>query len=202
MEEEQEGITLPELVTMGDPALSRPCGPVEVAEIGTPEFQERLAVLESCMVAYLGVGIAAPQIGWRARVFVMVEERLDENGEEAPRLLHWVNPEIVRLSEEHNWAWEGCLSVPGLRGWLRRPAAVGVRGLDARGQEVSREFSGWNARVFQHEFDHLEGMLFPYRAQDPRHIVTLEALDGREDWPQDWPAPGARDTPMGEVTPE
>ena len=200
--EESPQQELPPLVTMGDPRLARPSPPVESARIGTAEFRERLESLRECMVAYLGIGIAAPQIGWFERVFVMTEQGLDENGEETLALLNWVNPEIVWQSGEHNWAWEGCLSVPGLRGWVRRPAAVSVRGLDEAGEALSREFTGWSARLFQHEFDHLDGMLFPYRALDPRHIVTLEALEGREEWPEDWPAPGARATPLGEVLPE
>ncbi|MEE8396178.1 MAG: peptide deformylase, partial [bacterium] len=63
-------------------------------------------------------------------------------------------------------------------------------------------YEGWDARVFQHEHDHLEGILFPYRAADPRHLVTLEELGHRQDWPADWPAPGARDAEMGTVTAE
>ncbi|MCZ6628948.1 MAG: peptide deformylase [SAR324 cluster bacterium] len=193
---------LPPLVTMGDPELARPSPPVDVARLGTAEFLELVGLLRECMAAYQGVAIAAPQIGWFERLFVMTEPAVDESGEETMRLVNWVNPEIFWRSGEQNWSWEGCLSVPDLRGWLRRPAAVSVRGLDEHGQTMSREFTGWNARVFQHEFDHLDGVLFPYRVQDPRHLVTLEAMAGREDWPQDWPAPGARDTPVGQVMDE
>ncbi len=240
---------LPPLVTIGDPRLARPSPPVDPEAIRGEEFKARLQTLAGCMAAYFGIGIAAPQIGWFERVFLMTVEPPDGSGscsgagfgseeeeeggavirprryakpEKAPEpepdpqqetapetapepeleLLAWINPEVVWQSDEHNWAWEGCLSVPGLRGWIRRPAAVNVRGLDAWGGKISREFTGWNARVFQHEFDHLEGILFPYRAADPRHLVSLESLEYRPDWPPDWPAPGARDTPMGAVMPE
>ena len=188
---------LPPLVTMGDPRLAQPSPPVKKGRIAKPEFQEQMALLRECMHAYFGIGIAAPQIGWFERVFLMTES--DEESEDEPEVLAFVNPEIVWQSEELNWAWEGCLSVPGLRGWIRRPAAVSVRGLNAAGKRTSHEFTGWAARVFQHEFDHLEGMLFPYRTLDTRHLVSLESLEFREQWPDDWPAPGARDTPLGEV---
>jgi peptide deformylase len=196
-------LELPPLVTMGDPRLARPSAPVEPRLMGEPFFRERLEALEACMFANLGIGIAAPQIGWFERVFLMTVQLPPESDPEAElELLAWINPEIVWTSEEQGWAWEGCLSVPAVRGWIRRPLAVTARGLDARGDPISHEFTGWNARVFQHEFDHLEGMLFPYRALDPRHIVSLEALEEREDWPPDWPAPGARDAPLGEVVPD
>lgn len=188
---------LPPLVTIGDPRLAQPSPPVKKGQIGKPEFHEQLDLLRECMHAYFGVGIAAPQIGWFERVFLMTEAGGGDEGE--PEVMTFVNPEIVWQSEEFDWAWEGCLSVPGLRGWIRRPAAVSVRGLNAAGQAISHEFTGWPARVFQHEFDHLEGMLYPYRALDTRHLVSLESLEFRADWPADWPAPGARDTPMGEV---
>ena len=193
---------LPELVTMGHPRLARPSEPVPQGEITGEAFQERLRVLNACMVEYLGIGIAAPQIGWWERFFMLVVMADRGDGEMEPRVEVWINPEITHASQSHNWAWEGCLSVPGLRGWIRRPDAVSVRGLNQHGQEVSREFTGWEARVFQHEFDHLDGMLFPYRALDPRHIITLEEMEHRDEWPSDWPAPGARDTPLGRVVPE
>ena len=202
MTEHDNEIELPALVTLGHPRLARPSDPVLVSEIQTEAFQSRLRLLNACMVEYLGIGIAAPQIGWWERFFLMVTMSVGEDGELEPVVEAWINPEITRASKERNWAWEGCLSVPGLRGWIPRPEAVSVRALDAMGREVHRELTGWDARVFQHEFDHLEGMLFPYRAEDPRHIVTLEEMENRAQWPEDWPAPGARDAPMGEVVPE
>ncbi len=199
---EQQHLTLPPLVTLGHPRLAQPARPVEMAVVGTAAFHGRLTVLQQAMVAYAGIGIAAPQIGWFERFFIMLAGDVDSAGEPEHALRAWINPEIVAASDEHNWAWEGCLSVPGLRGWIRRPAAVAVQGYDAHGHQVSREYAGWNARVFQHEFDHLDGMLFPYRAQDPRHIVTLQELAARATWPPDWPARGARDAPLGEVLAE
>jgi peptide deformylase len=193
---------VPPLVTMGDPRLAQPSVPVEPERIATATFRERLETLVRAMVEYLGVGIAAPQIGWFERFFVMVLEREGPDGEPERELQFWINPEIVSASDEHCWAWEGCLSVPGLRGWIRRPAAVAVRGYNEHGERVAREYRGWDARVFQHEYDHLEGMLFPYRAADPRHVVMTPHLEQREAWPPGWPAPGAREAPLGDVVPE
>jgi len=194
---------IPPLVTLGNPRLARPSAPVAPEALAAPAFRERVEVLHAALVEYEGIGIAAPQIGWFERFFLMAEVQVEPEAREATyELFCWVNPEIVAASPEHTWAWEGCLSVPGLRGWIRRPAAVAVRGLDQHGEPVSRELSGWAARVFQHEYDHLDGVLFPYRAADPRHLVTIEELARREAWPADWPAPGARDAPLGEVVPE
>ena len=80
-------------------------------------------------------------------------------------------------------------------------AAIAVRGYDERGEPVGREFTDWEAHLFQHEFDHLDGILFPYRVVDPRHMVTAEALERREEWPSDWPTPGAREAPIRQIRP-
>jgi peptide deformylase len=201
-EEQERGADIPPLVTLGHPLLARPSARVELARLRGDAFQTRLRTLHDAMTAHRGIGIAAPQLGWFERFFLMgiVHER--ESQEPELEVLAWINPEIVETSGEQGWAWEGCLSVPGLRGWIRRPLAVAVTGYTARGERISREYKGWPARVFQHEFDHLDGMLFPYRAQDPRHVVTLEQLARREDWPDDWPAQGAARAPFGEVIPE
>jgi peptide deformylase len=192
----------PPLVLIGEPRLAQPSAPVAPSAIVTPEFQGRLETLLEAMVVYQGIGIAAPQIGWYERFFLMALEREGPDGHATYALETWINPEIVESSPEQAWAWEGCLSVPDLRGWIRRPDAVAVWGYDAQGEPVSREYRGWDARVFQHEHDHLEGMLFPYRVADPRHVVMTAQLERRAEWPPDWPAPGARDTPLGEVLPE
>jgi len=194
---DEGGPTIPPLVTMGDARLGGVSAPVAGDAIGGTQFTERLETLARAMVAYHGIGIAAPQIGWFERFFAMTRFGAGEDGEMRAILEYWINPEIVAVSDEQNWAWEGCLSVPGLRGWIRRPAAVAVRGLNGAGQSISREYTGWDARVFQHEFDHLDGMLFPYRAAHPSHVMMLEHLEHRDDWPEDWPAPGARETMLG-----
>jgi peptide deformylase len=186
---------LPPLVTMGDPRLAGVSAPVEPARIATPAFQRRLALLRVGLEAHGANGIAAPQLGWFERCFVM----RDPSGSGA--LVTWINPEIVSAAPEQVWYWEGCLSVPGYKGLMGRSAAIAVRGLDAWGVPLSREFRGWEAHLFQHEFDHLDGILFPYRAADPRHVVRAEELERRGQWPPDWPAPGARDAPIRVIRP-
>jgi len=198
--EHSEAIDIPELVTLGHPELARPSAPVPLEHIMTGPFRERLIQLQEAMVAYHGIGIAAPQVGWFERFFLMTEESREAPGE--MELMAWINPVITDVSRELCWGWEGCLSVPGIRGWIRRPATVAVKGYDLNGEPQSREYTGWDARVFQHEFDHLEGMLFPYRSLDPRHLVSIEELERRPQWPRGWPAPGAQETPMGELFPD
>jgi peptide deformylase len=193
---------IPPLVTWGHPLLAQPSAPVPIRSVRKDPFQERLRVLERAMMAYRGIGIAAPQIGWFERFFLLGRASTAADGAEEIAVEVWVNPEIVQVSSEQGWAWEGCLSVPGLRGWIRRPLAVAVRGHTAQGQRVSRELAGWPARVFQHEYDHLDGILFPGRARDWRHLVTLDQLAHRDTWPTDWPAPGAARAPLGEVVPD
>jgi peptide deformylase len=191
---------IPSLVYLGDPELARPCPPVAPASITGEAFQRRLATLHWAMIEYRGLGIAAPQIGWRERLFVVAFP--PPPGTCLAPVQYWINPEIQESSQAHNWAWEGCLSVPGLRGWVRRPAAVLVRGLDGEGQERKHEFTGWEARIFQHEYDHLDGMLFPYRLRDARHLALVDVLEQRTGWPADWPGPGARDVAWGALVPD
>ncbi len=201
-ESEEIQLAIPPLVTIGHPLLAQRSAEVPLAAVKRSEFQERLRILHAAMVEYRGIGIAAPQIGWFERFFLMgiVHEQDDEEPE--LELQFWINPQIVSVSSEQCWAWEGCLSVPGLRGWIRRPAAVAVRGYDVNGGPISREYTGWPARVFQHEYDHVDGFLYPYRAADPRHLVSLEQIAQRDTWPEDWPAPGAARAPFGEVLPD
>ncbi len=190
---------IPPLVTLGDPRLARPSLPVKLKIMGKPTFQRRIEILLQAMNLYGGIGIAAPQIGWFERFFLLMRQAGDGEEGGKTRIEAWVNPEIVESSTALCWAWEGCLSVQGLRGWICRPQSVSIRGFKANGERVSTDLNGWDARVFQHEFDHLDGWLFPYRVQDVRHLVSETAFDQREHWPADWPAPHARDLPYGEL---
>lgn len=181
---------LPPLVTIGDPRLAQPSAPVDPAAITGQVIQQRLALLRRALDEHGANGVAAPQLGWFERYLVM----RDPAG--GGGIVCWINPEIVQAGEELVWYWEGCLSVPGYKGFVGRPAALAVRGYNERGEPVSREFTGWEAHLFQHEYDHLDGVLFPYRLADPRHMVTAGQLERRAEWPADWPAPGARDAPV------
>lgn len=110
-----------------------------------------------------GVGLAAPQIGISERLIVV--EYGDEEDEEAPKKLYIVaNPEIVKASEETVNGIEACLSIPGLAGEVMRAEAITIRGQNRRGQPIRIKAEGWMARIFQHEIDHLDGVLFTDRA--------------------------------------
>lgn len=117
-------------------------------------------------------------------------------------LQYWINPEITWFSDETNWMWEGCLSVPGMRGWVERPAAVVLRGLDETGQVCERRLEGLAARVAQHELDHLDGILFPHRVPGPEFLVPQASMDARDGWGTDWPSPGSYKTRLGELCDE
>ena len=186
---------IPPLLTLGDPRLAQVSEPVLREDILTLAFQRRIELLKVALDLMGANGIAAPQVGWFQRYFVM----RDPSG--TGQVICWINPEVKMLTEEQVWYWEGCLSVPGFKAYVGRSAAIAVTGLDERGEPLSREFTDWEAHLFQHEFDHLDGVLFPYRVQDPRHMVSAEALEKREHWPEDWPAPGAKHAPIRKIAP-
>lgn len=140
-----------------------------------PGFQSFVDDLIRCGQANMGVGIAAPQVGKSLRLFIM-EPKPNPRYPEAPAFeaMAVVNPEILRLSEEVETGWEGCLSVPGFRGKVSRHLEVDVTFLDRTGQRHFVRYTGFMARLFQHEFDHLEGVLYPERMAKGEALVTLE----------------------------
>lgn len=186
---------IPPLLTLGDPRLAQPSDPVRPETIRTMAFQTQVELLKLALDVFGANGVAAPQLGWFYRAFVM----RDPSG--TGEVITWVNPEVTATSETQVWYWEGCLSVPGYKAFIGRPAAITVKGLNDRGEPQIREFTDWEAHLFQHENDHLDGMLFPYRLADPRHMITSEALEQRKDWPEDWPAPGAKTAPVRMIAP-
>jgi peptide deformylase len=135
------------------------------------KFDKDLGTLIDDMVETMreapGVGLAAPQIGLSERLIVVeyYEREEDEENEEAPKKV-WavINPEIVKASEEMMMGAEGCLSIPGLVGEVERHAEVHIKGLNRHGKPMKVKAKGWLARIFQHEIDHLNGVLFPDRA--------------------------------------
>ena len=181
---------LPEVLTLGHPQLAEPSVPVDLEEITTTLFQQRLVLLETGLNRHGANGIAAPQLGWFQRFFLM----RDPSGSGA--LVYWINPQLTILDPAPVWYWEGCLSVPGLKAYVGRPRAIKVDGFDRHGRPLSREFADWEAHLYQHEHDHLDGILFPYRVADPRHMVTADELKRRDSWPDDWPVHGAREAPI------
>jgi len=149
-----------EIVTLPDPVLRRKAR--KVAELGS-EVQTLIDDMIETMREEPGVGLAANQVGvsWR----VIVVEYGDDEDEDAPAKLYVVvNPEVTRLSKEMVVGTEGCLSIPGYAGNVERHASLTVKGMNRRGQPLTIKAKGWLARIFQHEVDHLDGIVFTDRA--------------------------------------
>ena len=148
------------IVTHPDPVLRRKAR--KVTEF-TPELQALIDDMVETMRVAPGVGLAAPQVDVSMRVIVV--EYGDEEDPDAPaRLYVVVNPEITRLSEEKEVGAEGCLSIPGFAGNVERPLEAVIKGLNRYGKPQRIKANGWLARIFQHEIDHLDGVLFIDRA--------------------------------------
>ena len=169
---------------MGDPVLLQVAGPV--TEFDTAELHELLIDMQDTMAALSGAGLAAPQIGVSKQVVIFGVEKNPRypDAEEVPFTV-LVNPQITPLSDEMEEGWEGCLSVPGMRGWVPRYARVRYAGLDQYGKPIEREAEGFHARVVQHECDHLLGVLYPMRIRDLRKFGFTKVLFPDEDWGAD-----------------
>ena len=155
---------------MGHPVLREKAAPVDPARIGTREFQDFLDSMYDTMLEYSGVGLAAPQVHVSERVVVFHEAAGLEDPDGAP-LTALINPEIEFLTDEKRAMWEGCLSVPGLRGRVERPARIRVTGLDRQGRRVDLELEDFDAVVTQHECDHLDGVLYVDRIEDTTQLA-------------------------------
>ena len=164
-----------EILKMGDPRLLRVAQ--SVLEFGSAELQTLVADMQDTMVAANGAGLAAPQIGVDLRLVIFGFQR-NERYPEAPPLAMTVllNPQITPLSDEEVDGWEGCLSVPGLRGRVPRWARIRYTGFDLQGQPIEREADGFHARVVQHECDHLIGRLYPTRMRDLSQLGFTSVL--------------------------
>jgi len=154
-----------EILKMGDPRLLRVAQPV--LQFGTPALNTLIADMFDTMEAAQGAGLAAPQIGVDLQVVIFGFSR-NQRYPEAPPVPHTVliNPVITPLGDEWEEGWEGCLSVPGLRGQVPRLARIRYSGKDMNGTDIVREADGFHARVVQHECDHLIGRLYPTRMTD------------------------------------
>jgi len=154
-----------EVLRMGDPRLLERSR--EVARFDTPAIDALLADMRDTMQKYDGAGLAAPQIGVPLRVVIFgVEHNPRYPDAEPVPYTELLNPVIVPLSDEMEEGWEGCLSVPGLRGVVARHSRIRYTGFDPKGRRIEREVSGFHARVVQHECDHLDGILYPMRVRD------------------------------------
>jgi len=165
------------VLKMGEPLLLRVAA--EVTRFDA-QLHELVSDMDDTMRALTGAGIAAPQIGVSARVVIF---ELKDN----PRYPHitpvpytvLVNPLVTPLTAEQDEGWEGCLSVPGMRGLVPRYRRLCYRGFDQHGASVERTVEGFHARVVQHEVDHLDGILFPQRVRDMRDFGFEDALAAR-----------------------
>ncbi len=163
------------VLKMGDPLLYRKAQPVE--HFNTPELDALIADMFDTVAALNGAGLAAPQIGVSLRVVIFGLEANPRypDAEPVPRTV-LINPVIEPLGEETEDGWEGCLSVPGLRGLVGRHKHVRYTGYDPHGERIDRTVSGFHARVVQHECDHLDGILYPMRLRDIRLMGFEDAL--------------------------
>ena len=163
------------VLKMGDPRLLETARPVTA--FATLELDDLVDDLMDTMQAEDGAGLAAPQIGIGLRVVVFGFESNARypDAEPVPQTV-LINPVIEPLSDEREAGWEGCLSVPGLRGVVSRHAHIRYRGFDERGSAIDREAHGFHARVVQHECDHLDGILYPQRMTDMRLFGFTDVL--------------------------
>lgn len=154
-----------DVLRMGDPRLLKVSRPVEA--FGTPELAALIADMRDTMRHLSGAGIAAPQIGVDLRVVIFgggPSPRYPDASAVPDTVL--INPILTPLGEDEEGGWEGCLSVPGLRGWVPRWTQLRYSGFDEHGRAIDRLASGFHARVVQHECDHLDGVLYPARVRD------------------------------------
>ena len=178
-------MTVRDILKMGDARLLRMAEPVSAFD--TPELHALVADLCETMAAVNGAGLAAPQIGVNLQVVIFgslaVNPRYPDRPLVPPTVL--VNPVITPLGAEQDEDWEGCLSVPGLRGVVPRFSRIRYTGFDVQGQPIDRTVEGFHARVVQHECDHLIGKLYPMRMRDLSRLgftsVLFPELDASED---------------------
>ena len=154
-----------EVLRMGHPVLREKAKPVET--LGTPELRALVADMKETMAAKNGAGLAAPQIGVSQRVVIFGVEKNPRYPDAEPvPFTVLVNPKLVMLTREVEEDWEGCLSVPGMRGVVPRYTKLRYSGFDEEGNAIERVAEGFHARVVQHECDHLDGILYPQRMTD------------------------------------
>jgi peptide deformylase len=170
-------MALLKIARMGNPVLRAPARAVE--DPAAPWVRRLVDDMIETMVDAGGTGLAAPQVHqpWRIVVFFVADERLSElPGDVAQDLTVLINPVVELLGRERAFGWEGCLSVPGLRGVVPRHLRIRYRATGRDGETIERETEGFHARVVQHECDHLDGILYPQRMTDLRLLFFLEEL--------------------------
>ena len=163
------------ILRIGDPRLRQVSEPVE--DFDTPELHGLVRDMFDTMESAEGAGLAAPQIGVLKRIMIFgIESSERYRDVEVVPTTVLINPEYEVISERTQGFWEGCLSVPGMRGYVERPAGIRYRGYDQFGKPVERDADGFHAVVFQHEYDHLDGILYPDRLSDTTRFGFVEEL--------------------------
>jgi peptide deformylase len=166
------------IARMGHPILLRRADPV--ADPGAPEIRRLVADMMDTMEDAPGVGLAAPQVYQSLRLFVfrVPDHRHSADPDDVPlgnTVL--INPTVELVGEERELGWEGCLSIPDLRAAVPRATRIRYRGVDCDGKVIEREVTGFHARIVQHEYDHLDGILYPMRMTDFRYFGFTSELE-------------------------
>lgn len=179
-------VMIGKIARMGHPALWHPAAPV--ADPTAEDIRRLAADMLETLADASGAGLAAPQVHQSLRlvIFTAPAGRSEGGGaatDSAP-LTVLINPEITVLDPQTEGLWEGCLSLPGLRGYVERPRHIGYRGLGLNGETIEREATGFHARVVQHECDHLDGILYPQRMTDLKKFLFETEL---KYWPDGLP---------------
>jgi peptide deformylase len=156
------------IARMGHPVLVQRAQPIE--DPSAEEVRRLVADMAETLLDAEGIGLAAPQVHRSLRLILFLDAE-DRAEVERRRPLALINPEIEPLGDAFDSGWEGCLSIPGLRGVVPRHARIGYRGLSLEGRVIEREAQGLHARVVQHEVDHLDGILYPMRMPDLRELT-------------------------------
>ena len=159
---------------MGHPVLRHKAREIPPDQIQSLPVQQLIDAMIETMEDYEGIGLAAPQVFQSLRLIVLGRTGADSESPDAIPLKIFINPEWLDLSEEQEDDWEGCLSIPDIRGVVPRSASVGMRAFDRQGRRFELQVSGLFARVLQHEVDHLDGILFLDRMEDMRTLTFLE----------------------------
>jgi peptide deformylase len=157
------------IARLGHPVLLARAAPVE--DPTSPDIARIVADMAETMLDANGLGLAAPQVHLSLRIFVF-----RQGEDDSPSVAALINPELMPLDEDIETGWEGCLSIPGLRGAVPRARRIWFRALDLQGRTVEGEADGLTARVFQHETDHLDGIVYPMRMPDLSRLGFVEEL--------------------------
>ncbi|MEM7004064.1 MAG: peptide deformylase [Pseudomonadota bacterium] len=164
------------IIRMGHPTLRQPAAPVSAEAIGSPELERLIEDMVDTLHDYGGIGLAAPQVDEPIRLAIIeIPAGANRYGEIEPMpLTTFINPTISVLDESQAGFWEGCLSVPGLRGYVERPQHIRVDYINVDGAPAALTLQGFWATVFQHEFDHLDGHLYIDRITDTTRLSFEE----------------------------